>query len=561
MANKILSPTMLWNDFDDSLPVQCTVLSERTEDKIVFRRLRFFGRAIGNERVNIFALYAEPVKPDSIPALLIMPDGRLTADEEIAARFARRGYAVLMPDYRGEWPETEDYTIYPAAVDYANYVRAERHMNYADETARETSWYEWTAVARYCIKYLRSLPKTAKIGAIGLKTGGDVVWQLSATCQELSCAIPVCSGGWRAYVGINKFGDATELKMDDERYRFLAGVDAQAYAQAALCPVLMLCSTNDTGFDADRAFDTFARITPEVEKTFYFAARYDGHIGNTGLNDLDLFIDKHLKGRAVFVPSPVDIAIEEDDGDLVARIKFDRNGEVKYCDVYMAENRLESPFRNWTKCERKREEGDDEQIFYLNACKNASRVFAFAKAKYSCGFAVSSKIAVRKLEKSYANMTDCCRILYAGDEGTDSLTLERFDKNVLAGCFLNTNEKPIRTAKGPLEIVGASSPYGLKTFKIGDEKYRPAENAILKFDIYSPVPTVLQVTACVHAGGKTEKFFCNLRVSGGVRWSNHLLNAKDFKNDINKPLSQLRDVASLSFYSPDDFILNNLLWL
>ena len=60
----------------------------------------------------------------------------------------------------------------------------------------------------------------------------------------------------------------------------------------------------------------------------YFAARYDGHIGNTGLNDLDLFIDKHLKGRAVFVPSPVDISIEEDDGELVARIKFDRNGEA-----------------------------------------------------------------------------------------------------------------------------------------------------------------------------------------------------------------------------------------
>ena len=561
MTNKILSPTMLWSDFDDSQPIQCTVLEERAEEKAVFRRLRFFGRSVGDERVNIYALCAEPLRAENIPALLIMPDCIGTVDEALARRFAEKGYAVLMPDYRGEWEGTEEYTIYPAQVEYANFVKAGRHMDFADETAKETSWYEWTALARYCIRYLRSLPQIGKIGAIGLKAGGDVVWQLAATCSELSCAIPVCSGGWRAYAGISKFGDSTELKMDDERYRFLAGVDAQAYAQAAQCPVLMLCSTNDTRFDADRAFDTFARITPEVEKTFYFAVRYDGRIGNTGLNDLDLFIDKHLKGRAVFVPSPADITIEEDEGELVARVKFDRNGEVKYCDVFMAEDRLESPFRNWTKCSVKREEGEDEQIFSLNAYKSASRVFAFAKAKYSCGFAVSSKIAVKKTEKTYANMVGPSRILYDDTEGTDSLTLDKADGNVLAGCFLDTSTAPIFLAQGPGGIAGVGSPYGLRTYKIGDERFRPAENALLKFDIYCPSVCVLQVTATVYTGGKTEKYSCNLRLSGGDRWTNHILAAKDFKSEINKPMSQLRDAVSLSFDSADKFLLNNLLWL
>ena len=84
---------MLWNDFDDTLPVQCTLLGEQAEEKIILRRLRFFGRAVGNERVNIYALYAAPVKADNMPALLIMPDARRTADAALAARFARRGYA------------------------------------------------------------------------------------------------------------------------------------------------------------------------------------------------------------------------------------------------------------------------------------------------------------------------------------------------------------------------------------------------------------------------------------------------------------------------------------
>lgn len=125
--------------------------------------------------------------------------------------------------------------------------------------------------------------------------------------------------------------------MDEERYRFLGGVDAQAYAPYVKCPVLMLCSTNDERFDADRAFDTFARINPGQEKTFYFSARYNGHIGNTALGDLDLFTDKYLKGREVFMPAPVDISIEEDGGELVAKICFDKNGEADYCEVFMAE--------------------------------------------------------------------------------------------------------------------------------------------------------------------------------------------------------------------------------
>ena len=367
MANKILTPITLWSDFDDSLPIQCTVLEEREEDGVLLRKLRCFGRDVGGVRVNIFAVYCAPAGETAPPALLILPDASQTADVAFAERFAKKGYAVLMPDYRGEWDGCEEYTIYPEAIPYANYRSAGRRLDFADDTAKETSWYEWVAVARYCCLYLRSLAPERKIGLIGIRAGGEIAWQLAATFEGIACAIPVCAGGWRAYRGVHKFGESTELKMDDERYRFLAGVDSQAYAQYAKCPVLMLCSTNDENFDADRAFDTFARINPEMDKTFYFAARYNGHIGKTGLNDLDLFIDKYLKGREVFIPAPVEIGVEEDEGELVARIKFDRNGEVKYCDVYMAEDNLDSPTRDWTKCTLKREDGDDEQLFTLTA--------------------------------------------------------------------------------------------------------------------------------------------------------------------------------------------------
>lgn len=563
MANKILTPTTLWNDFDDQLPLNESVLGERDAGKARLRTVRFAGRAVGEARVDIFARYAEPYEGEKFPALLILPDADRTIDDAAVLRFASLGYAVLMPDYRGSWRGAEGYTVYPEAISYANLRESERHFDHADETAKETSWYEWVAVARYCIRYLRAQPNVGKIGVIGIRAGGDIAWQLAATCDDLSCAIPVCAGGWRAYRGVNKYGDAPELKMDDERYRFIAGIESQSYAPYVRCPILMLCSTNDELFDADRAFDTFSRIAPNCDKTFYFAARYNGHIGNTGLNDLDLFIGKYLKGREVFVPAPAEVTIEEDtDGELIARIRFDRNGEVKYCEVYMAEDMCESAMRDWVRCEFKRKEGDEAQIFRLNAVRGAKRVFAYAKTKYSCGFAVSSKIAVKKIDQNYANSVEPCRILYSSRSGRDSFTVARFDRGeIMADCFLENSRPPVDLVEGPFGISGVTSEYGLKLFRINDPRYCPAENALLKFDAYAPQTTTVQITVRATKNGKDIIYQCNLFLPGCESWTNHVLSAKDFKTDGNRPLASLRGAKYIAFYSEGRFCINNLLWL
>lgn len=563
VANKILTPITLWGDFNDALPLQAKVLGESTEDGVSLSRVRFFGRAVGEERVDIFALLAKPSADKECPAVLILSDCHLTADKALLKLFAKRGYAVLMPDYRGVWGEAADYTVYPQAISYANYSLAGRHFSFADETARETCWYEWTALARYCVRYLREQPFVTRVGAVGLKAGGEVVWQLAATC-DLACAVTVCAGGWRAYRGILKYGENTELKMDDERYRFLAGVESQSYAQYARCPMLMLCATNDENLDADRAFDTYARINPEMPKSFYFAARYDGHIGNTGLNDLFQFAEKYLKEKDRFLPEPVAVTIEEDEGELVARVSLEHNtgGRLDYCDVFMAEDNPDASTRDWTICPLKRDEKKEGMVFYLNAYKNAVRVFAFAKAKYKSGFAVSSKIAVKRIEKQYANMTDRSRILYSSENGRDSFTIDNTSGKLLADCFLNNDTPPVVMVDGPHGIRGIYSAYGLKLFRINEERYRPAEGALLKFDLYSPQGCALRINLVVFSeGGAKEVYACTLTSNGGECWSNFVVGAKDFKNEVNKPLGQIRDAKYITFNSDGEFCINNLLWL
>lgn len=566
MANKILTPITLWSDFDDSLPLDAETVRENAQEGMVSARVRFGGRAVGSERVRISAVFARPSAEKEYPALLILPDCSLTSDETLIKLFVKKGYAVLMPDYRGEWEGCEEHTVYPKVISYANYASAGRHLCYADETARETSWYEWTALARYCVRYLGSLPCVTKIGAVGLKAGGEIVWQLAATSAELSCAVTVCAGGWRAYRGLRKYGDNAELKMDDERYRFLAGIESQSYAPYVKCPLLMLCATNDENLDADRAFDTYARINPEVQKSFYFAARYDGHIGNTGLNDLSLFAEKYLKEKERIIPEPVLVSIEEDEGDLVARVSLEHNKSkgcrLDYCDLFMAEDDPDSSTRDWTVCPLKRDDKKDGLVFYLNAYKKAARVFAFAKAKYKSGFAVSSKIAVKKLEKEYANAVGRSRIIYSSENGRDSFTIDNTSEKLIAGCFLNNESPPVVLMNGPQGIRGIASEYGLKLFRINEARYRPAEGALLKFDIYSPSVCTLRVSLFVPAAaGEREVYTCEFELCGGDNWANFVVSAKDFKNSISKPLGQIGDAQYMTFSSDGVFCINNLLWL
>ena len=117
MANKILTPITLWSDFNDTLPLQPQILSDSTEDGVAVSRVRFSGRAAGDGRVHIFALFARPVGDKDCPAVLVLPDCRLTADKTLVKMFAKKGYAVLMPDYRGVWGEETDHTVYPQAID------------------------------------------------------------------------------------------------------------------------------------------------------------------------------------------------------------------------------------------------------------------------------------------------------------------------------------------------------------------------------------------------------------------------------------------------------------
>lgn len=128
MANKILTPSTLWNDFDDTLGLCAEEEAISSENGMRLNRVRFSGRETGKGRVRIFANFALPAEGTKFPALLILPDADKTVCPALMQRFTARGFAVLMPDYRGKFPDCEEYTEYPENVPYANFAEAGRHI-------------------------------------------------------------------------------------------------------------------------------------------------------------------------------------------------------------------------------------------------------------------------------------------------------------------------------------------------------------------------------------------------------------------------------------------------
>lgn len=556
MSN-ILTPVSLWKNFDDSLDVMAEKIAEKTEAGVTTEYLYFYGRDTGAGRVKIFATFSYS---DALPcddAVILLPDSTGTVDAELISFFVKNGYSVLMPDYRGKWEGANNYTQYPENVSYANLANCGRHKDFVDEDAMQTSWYEWVAVARYCYNYLKSRGGIDKIGAVGIRDGGEIGWKLAAGVQ-LTCLVTVCAAGWKTYSGYYKFG-SQEPQFNDERYRFMAGIDSQAYAPFVKCPVLMLCSTNDERFDYDRAYDTFSRINEQYvgDSVISYSVHCNGCIDVEGTKDMFLFLDKFVRERHVFLPKPAVITVMSDEEDnLIARAEFDPQGVPEETGMFMAEDCIDPVMREWIPAPLKGGEGDTRD-FYLNVYERATSVFAFCYARYTSGFTVWSRMAVRKISGKFRNMRKKCRVMYSAKDGAGSLSIA--DRSfALGGAFLTSDAVLPQVVEKQDGLKGAYSVCGLMTYRFNTQCFAPDEDSILKLDIFCDNAAAVQFTMSDMASGQIYE--ATLNVAGGI-WQNILLKSKDFLSDQGMHLQSFTGRLRFTITCSEQYAVNNIMWL
>ncbi len=555
----ILTPLSLCELYSSSLDTEAVVLSSDEDDGIIVERVNFSARDTGAGRVRVAAAYAYDAKLPAGETVIVFPDSRDTIDEGLMKVFVRHGYSVLMVDYRGQWNNSDFYTVYPDNISYANFASSGRRYDFVDNSAVETCWYEWVALGVYAKKYAAERSGGNKIAVVGIRDGGEIAWKLGVS-DQFDCIIPVCAAGWRAYAGISKYV-SVEPDLNEERYRFIAGIDSQAYAPYVRCPVLMLCSTNDARFDYDRAYDTFSRINPQYisESAISYSVQYNSCVGLKSITDMFMFLDKNLKNRQVFIPKPAEISVEVDEeSNLVAKAIFDSRGIAESCGMYVAEDCIDSSLREWTACAPKTKINPAGQDFYLDIYDLTGTVFVLCYVKYINGFTVWSKIAAKKISGKFRNMRSKCRVMYSDKDGMGTFSVDNPKRCTAGGIFFIDKDavpKVIERADG---VKGLYSEYGLKTFRMNNPMYSPNPGSILKLDVFcEETSTVKLVFTDAYTG---EEYTDDFEIVGGV-WQSVLAEPKFFKNLNGTALPAFASNFIFSVRCGNPFAINNVMWL
>lgn len=571
MKRDIFNSKTLWREFYSTLELDPTVVDEAIDGAFKVEYIRFKGRALHGERVSVYAAYMHATDEGKTPspAILLLGDTDSGVDTELMKMLCSLGYSVLMPDYSGEKQFIADYTVYPEALGYANYEAAKDSLYEAKEGARKTCWFEWCCTARFAYEYLKTRSHGVKIGAVGVKGGGEVLLKILPACGNIACAVTINAFGWLAYRGVSKFESDGEvfsrLSVNSSWINYLFALDSQAYAPDILAPVLFICTNHAPDIDIDRAYDTLARLKSKDSSALLYGVHHRGYVGKSGMNDLKMFLTKYLYDREIYVPevSRLEIKVDED-GDLVCVVKFDELGEVEIYGVLCGDDNPSAADREWTLMPHKRTLPDGSEAYYLNVADTASKIYVFVFEKYTNGFTSSSKIVSFDLAGvKFKNRVYKEKVLYSSVAPVEGFYLCARDENTVGGCFIRDFELAALTEEeGSDGVKGLMCDRGIITFRVGMTRFSPSPDSILSFDLYAKKTCCVRLVMCACINGKRKEYSASFNVVGGERWKKFLAKANDFKLG-RESLPSFSGLVSLAFYAEEGSraLINNVVWL
>lgn len=556
MQTKIYTPANLYADFQPTLHLRDSVVSDERIGGVVYREVYFSGRETDDGRVLIYGVYAYHDDGKKHNAILIIPDYHSEIELNIINFYVRLGYNVLMFDYKGENNYSENYTNYPTDVKFANIKYAERHLDFADIDAKKTCWYEWCCVASYAVSFLKTRIETGRIGVLGIKNGAEILWHLLSRESRVSCGVALFGAGWRSYKHYRKYSSDDGFDIDDERIRYMAGVDSHAFAPYCKCPVALFAPTNCAEFDADRSHDTIRRVNSRVETLFCLSPRLKDCVDLNCLRNTELFFGIHLNGQKhQRIPEPK-IFLAVDGETVIVNVESSDVAKPKNVEIFVCENQIVPARRNWVSLDNITRNSDTNFQAEYSLVNGGGILFAFAVIEYRNGFTLSTPIASQKCPKTAVIKTN---LIYSNIQSFGDFTYGFSKQDIIADSIFY-KKSPLLIAKGPMGICGIYGKSGLITYKLNDNCVDIKQDSIFKFDVYckTPVKFKLSINTCV--GGPNEQIYSyELEIPRGEVWQNFNIPLQDFKTNDGMIVSDASTIDFISFEGDDFFILNNIL--
>lgn len=552
MANKILTPVTLWDKFSSNLPLNETTLLSETIGNAVFNYVYFSGRNVGSSRVRIYGIYAEQ-KNVKASTVIILPDVSGTVDVDLITHFSNLGFNVLSVDLAGKRDGVLDYTVYPEKISHANFENCSETFNFVKTTAKDTCWYEWCAVAKYAISYAKSKSPNAKIGVLGIKHGANVAWQLTATDERVNASAFVSGAGWLAYKNVFKHS-GEEIVLDDERCKFIAGVDMHTYAQHVKVPVFFTATTNSDNFDVDRAVDTLQRVDNQNKCWFNFTSASKSVIDKNSLKDIEFFFEKFIGGKKIKLPSIPKIYSELFEEEVKYTVEVSLSSEVESVSVYASNNDLNPADRVWFYLANPIKVDGDEYIFKRRIYGQVNFELCYAVVKYKNGLTLSSKFDYQEL--NVHSNSKIPSVIFSSSRLMTSFIVKDVKTKLLGDVF--SLDKLYNYVKGPCGIVGVSTKNTLISYSIKKFSENLNSNSIIKLDAYTSVPDNLTIKLFANDG---NDYFVTLTLDGGDNWENFTLPFSEFKTEIGMPIKNFSEIYCMTVYSQGSVLVNNFLVL
>lgn len=558
MAGNILTPNAIWNGFLIPSVPQATVIDERKAGDLYFKRLSIEGRSIKNEKVNIFGLLAGKKQNLDAPAILLLQDLEYALDESLVKVLVKKGFTVFAIDIAGYQEGKEFYTKYPESVSYANYAQNKNGLYSVERQADKTCWYEWTCVARYALKYLKSITDT--VGGFGIGKSATVMWQVAGMDDTLDCSVFALNAGWLGYKDIYKFGSMVEPQFSDDMCKYIAGIEPQAYAAHVKNPVLVLTATNSAEYDSDRAYDTLARTGETVYSAVHYSVGCRDRVNAQAFNDAIMFFNKFLlEKQSKNLPMDVDIRADIEDGE-VNFIVTPQEGEIKSVVLYVSEQTVKPSIRCWRKFGNAIETSGVYK-FTVKPYHNSNMVVAFAQVEYENGYVIGSNVINKKFKQEEVKQSFKSNIIYSSRYAfAESVFYDEVEVDDCPSVSV-VDKKTLRVKKGPMGLEGVTGVNGLLTFKIGTEKDRPSDSAMLMLDAYSKEQSTLTVKLYSDYTGERREYLYKTALNGGDVWQNVKIELSKFKTAEGMGLKSLDKVDAIAFDVDGEFLINNALWV
>lgn len=564
MAGNILTPSAIWNDFHIGETPAFKVLSERKEGDMVFTRLFIDGRKVYGENVQIFGVLAKGAHVSKVPAIVIAEDFVSGTDEKLIKALVKRGFAVLSIDLAGRVEGKEDFTFYPSSISYANYEEVKDELYKVSGEATGTCWYEWACAIRYALKFLSEQPFVTKVGGLGIGEAATATWQVAGSDPLLSCAAFALNAGWIGYREIYKFGGRVEPQFSDNMYKFIAGVDPQAYATHVKCPVLVMAATNSNLYDFDRAFDTVTRMENAPFKAVHYSVGYRERVSGEAFQNALIFFEKFLQiGGAdkSALPEEVEIKCEIENKVLTVEVT-PQEGEVKSVELYASEETYVPCVRSWQKVLGGKKDGNAYEYVYAPNPDSGSATF-FASVTYKNGFTIGSNVINKKFTAEEVAPAHKSKILYSSRiPGADSIFYAAVEKDDNPSAINLSDKKKVKVKKGPMAIEGVGCDSGLLTFKFAAKKDTPPERAMLMLDVYAKEKGTFTVKLITEYFGNKTEYAASVNLLGGEVWQNVKLDLNKFKTAEGMSLRDYGKINALEFnFGSGEFLINNALWV